>query len=110
MKTLIKLALVALIVNGAYHVGAAYVTHFQFRDAVQEMVQFRGNKDDAWVHDKIVDLAQQYEIPVDDKAIEIQSERLHTLVTISYVRKIDIVPGFKRDWPFVANVDAIGLK
>ena len=110
MKTVIKLALIALIVNGMYHIGAAYVTHYQFRDAVQEMVQFRGNKDDAWVHDKIVDLAQQYEVPVDDKAIEIQSERLHTLVTISYVRKIDIVPGFKRDWPFVANVDALGLK
>ena len=110
MKLLIKRALVGLIVNGAYHVGAAYLTHYQFRDAVQETVQFRGNKDDAWVHEKIVGLAQQYEIPVDDKAIEIQSERLHTLVTISYVRKIDILPGVKRDWPFIANVDALGLK
>jgi len=110
MKLLIKLALVGLIVNGAYHVGAAYVTHYQFRDAVQEMVQFRGNKDDAWVHDHIVDLAAQYEVPVDPNAIEIDSERLHTLVKIGYVRKIDILPGVKRDWPFMMNVDAIGLK
>ena len=110
MKLLIKLAVVALIFNGAYHIGSAYLTHYQFKDALQDVVQFRGNKDDAWVHDKIVDLAQQYEIPIDEKAIEIQSERLHTLVTVSYVRKIDILPGVKRDWPFVANVDAIGLK
>src|SRR5690349_18953216 len=106
MKLLIKLALVGLIAYGTYNVGSAYITHYRFRDAVQEMVQFRGNKDDAWVHDRIVDLAQQYEIPVDDKAIEIQTERLHSLVTITYVRKIDIIPGVKRDWPFVANVDA----
>ena len=111
MKLLIKLALVGIIVNGAFHVGAAYWTHYQFRDDVQDLVQFRGSKDDGVVlRDKIMDLAKQYEIPVDERAIEIQSERLHTLVTISYVRRIDLFPGVKRDWPFTANVDALGLK
>ena len=111
MKLLIKLALVGLIVNGAYHVGAAYWTHYSFRDDVQDLVQYRaGNKDDTWVREQILGLAQQYEIPVEEKAIEIQSERLHKLVTISYVRKIDIFPGVKREWPFTANVDALGLK
>ena len=110
MKTLIKLALVAAIVNGAYHVGAAYLTHYQLRDSVQEMVQFRGNRDDAWVREQIMNLAQQYEVPVDPGAIDINNERYHTLITIGYKRQIEIFPGVKREWPFMMNVDALSLK
>ena len=110
MKTLIKLALVAAIVNGAYHVGTAYLTHYRFRDSVQEMVQFRGDKDDAWVRARIIELANQYEVPVDPGAVDINSERYHSLITIGYKRQIEIFPGLKRDWPFMMNVDTIGLK
>ncbi|HEY6211849.1 MAG TPA: hypothetical protein VIW45_06170 [Vicinamibacterales bacterium] len=111
IKTLIKLALVALIANGCYRVGSAYVTHYRFRDAVQEVVQFRGNKDDSWVHEKVMDLAKEYDVPLNDSAVEVQDQRLHTIVSVNYTRKIDILPGFRRDWPFYANVDVItGLK
>ena len=82
MKLLIKLALLCLIINGAYQVGSAYVTHYQFRDDVQQVVQFSGNKEDAWVHDRIVDLATQYDVPVSEKAIEINNDRSHTKITI----------------------------
>jgi|SRR5579872_2263293 len=110
IKALVKLAVLGLVVNAGYHIGAAYLTHFQFRDAVQEAVQFRGDKGDDWLRDRIVDLASQYDIPLGDNAIGIQSERLHTLVTISYARRVDVVPGYTRTWPFTANIDALGLK
>jgi hypothetical protein len=63
--------------------------------------------DDAWVHDRIVAIAAQYDVPVDEKAIEINSERSHTQITVYYVRQINIVPGVKRDWPFSMHVDAL---
>ena len=40
MKTLIKLIIVALVLNAAYRVGSAYWTHYQFQDSIQEMAQF----------------------------------------------------------------------
>jgi hypothetical protein len=107
MKLLIKLALVAVIANGAYHIGDAYLTHYRFRDSVEEMIKFRGNKDDAWVHDQIVVLAQQYDVPVDPKAIDINGERLHTKITVGYVRSIELFPGVKREWPFMMNIDTL---
>ncbi len=110
MKLLIKLALLCLILNGAYQVGSAYVTHYEFRDDVQQVVQFSGNKEDNWVHDRIVDLAAQYDVPVAEKAIEINSERSHTQITIYYVRRISIMPGVKRDWPFEMHVDGLRFK
>ena len=110
MKTFIKLALVAAIVNGSYHVGAAYLTHYRFRDSVQEMVQFRGTRDDGWVKEQIINLAQQYDVPIDPGAVEINSERLHTLITIGYKVTIDVFPGVKREWPFMMNIDALSLK
>ena len=48
LKLLIKLALFGLIANGAYQVGSAYWTHYNFRDEVQEMATFRKDKDDAF--------------------------------------------------------------
>ena len=119
MKLLIKLALLGLIINGAYQVGYAYWTHYNFRDDVQEMVTFRKDKDDswahkdkddAWVHDRIVDLAAQYDLPLDNKAIEINSEGSHTKITLYYVRQISIVPGVKRNWPFVTHIDTLRLR
>jgi|SRR5579862_4972008 len=110
LKLLIKLALLGLVVNAAYHIGAAYLTHYQFADAVKETVEFRGDKDDEWVHSKIVDLAAQYDVPVDNDAITIDSERLHTLVTVSYARPVDVAPGYTRNWAFSAKIDALGLK
>jgi hypothetical protein len=118
LKLLIKLALFGLIANGAYQVGFAYWTHYNFRDDVQDMVTFRKDKDDvftrkdkddAWVRDRIVDLAARYDVPVADKAIEINSEGSHTQITIYYVRQISIVPGVKRDWPFAMHIDSLRL-
>ncbi|HYM24122.1 MAG TPA: hypothetical protein VEU08_12975 [Vicinamibacterales bacterium] len=110
IKALLKLLVLGLVVNAGFHIGAAYLTHFQFRDAVKEAMEFRGDKGDDWLHDRIVDLATQYDIPLGDDAIGIQSERLHTLVTINYTQRVDVVPGYTRTWPFTANIDALGLK
>jgi len=35
IKTLLKLAIVAIVANATWHVWGAYAAHFKFKDAVQ---------------------------------------------------------------------------
>ena len=40
-KLLLKLAVVALVANAAYHVGAEYLTYIKFQDAIRDAVRNR---------------------------------------------------------------------
>jgi hypothetical protein len=105
LKLIIKLAIVALIANATWRVGSAYVNFYRFRDAVQETTQFRGDKTDAQVHDRIVELASQYDIPITDETLTVRRADTHTVVDGSYKRPIDLVPGVTYQWPFTVHVD-----
>jgi hypothetical protein len=105
MKLLIKLLIVALIANGTWRVGTAYMNYYKFKDAVRETVQFRGTKSDAQIHDRVFELASEYGIPVTDENLTITREEGHTIVDGSYIQPIDIVPTFKYNCPFKVHID-----
>ena len=107
MKIVIKLLIAALIANGTWRVGQAYLSHYKFTDSVKEMTQNRGQMTDTQVQDRVFQLADQYSIPVTDQSLTITHEQLHkrTIVKGSYKRPIDLVPGFTYEWPFSIDVE-----
>lgn len=105
MKTLLKLAIVALVANATWRVGSAYLKYYRFTDAVQETTQYRGAKTDAEIHDRVFDLANQYDIPVTDDGLAISRSAAHTIVDGSYKQPIDLFPGFTYQWPFTVHID-----
>jgi hypothetical protein len=110
IKLVIKLAIVALLANATWRVGGAYATHYRFTDAVQATTQFRGQRTDEQIHDRIVDLASQYDVPVSEASLTVKREaNSHTIVDGSYKRPIEIVPGFTYHWPFKFHVDTFAF-
>jgi hypothetical protein len=105
IKLAFKLAIVALIANATWRVGGAYATHYRFADAVQATTQFRGGKTDEQIHDRILELASQYDIPIADDGLTVRNEHGHTIVDGAYAKPIDFVPGFTYRWPFTFHVD-----
>ncbi len=106
IKLAIKLAIVALIANATWRIGGAYAAHYRFTDAVQATTQFRGAKTDDQIHDRILDLASQYDLPVTADNLRVRRENnSHTIVDGTYAKPIDIVPGFTYPWPFTFHVD-----
>jgi len=105
MKVLIKLLIVALIANGTWRVGTAYMSYYKFKDAVRETTQHRGTKSDAQIHDRVFELANEYDIPVTDENLTIIRQEDHTIVDGSYIQPIDIVPTFRYNWPFKVHID-----
>ena len=105
LKLAIKLAIVAIIANATWRVGSAYAKHYRFTDSVQQVTQFRASKPDDEIHDRVFELASQYDIPVTDENLTITHANQHTVVHGSYTQPLDLFPGFRYDWPFTVNVD-----
>jgi hypothetical protein len=105
IKAVIRLAIVAILANATWRVGTAYAKHYRFTDAVTQATQYRGDKSDAQVHDRVFELAASYEIPVTDENLSVTRRDNHTIVDGAYKRPIDLLPGFTYEWPFTVHVD-----
>jgi hypothetical protein len=110
IKAVIRLAIVALLANATWRVGSAYAKHYRFTDAVTQVTQYRGDRSDAQVHDRVFELAAAYEIPVTDENLSVTRRDNHTIVDGGYQRPIDLFPGFTYDWPFTVHVDTFTVE
>ena len=109
MKTILKLIVVALLANAAWHLFNAYAPHYRFKDGAQYAAQFRAQMTDEDLHGKIMGLAAEYEIPVTATDVQVRQQCERTIVKASYDRKIELLPGFSPSWPFSFEVDALNL-
>ena len=100
IKLIIKLAIVAVIANATWRVGSTYARHYRFVDAVEQVTQFRATKSDSELHDRVFELASQYDIPVTGDNLTITLQNQHTVGDGSYTQSIGLFPGFKYAWPF----------
>ena len=107
MKFLFKLLIAALIANAAWHVMSAYMSYWKFKDAVAQTTQFGNDKSVATIKNRILQLATDYDLPVDDDDFTVTRSResLHTIVDGSFTRDVELVPGYSRPWPFPFHVD-----
>jgi hypothetical protein len=107
IKTLVRLAFVALVANAAWQFVTVYWAHIKFSDAVESATQFRGDKTDAVLRARILELAAQLDVPVSNEDLTIQVVNNHTLVDSSYTRRVEFVPGFSYSWPFTVHTDTV---
>jgi hypothetical protein len=105
IKLLIKLAIVALVANAAWHVMAAYTSYYKFKDAVQQTTQFGNDKSVEQIKSRVLSLASDYDLPIGEDDVTVKREQLHTLVDGSYTKTLDLLPGYSRPWTFEFHTD-----
>jgi hypothetical protein len=106
IKLFLKLAVVALLANAAYHIGSEYLTYIKFRDAIRDAAMFKA-KNDAELMARIVDLAAQYEIPLDEDNVSIEREERKIFVEGWYDKPIEVVPSYEYPWHFGLSLEVI---
>ena len=105
MKLLLKLIVVALVANAAWHVMTVYTAYYKFKDAVQQTTQFGNDKSVEQLRTRILSLATDYDLPIGEDDLSVRRESLHTIVDASYSKPIDLAPGFSQPWRFEVHVD-----
>ena len=106
LKTVVQLALAALVVNAAWRTGSAYLTFYRFKDAITETALYGAQKTTAQIEQRVVELASQYDIPLAQDGFSVRrDDRSHTYIDGSYTQPLELVPGYRYDWPFMFHVD-----
>lgn len=109
MRTLLKLAVVALVANAAWHLFGAYYPNYKFQDAVEYAAQNGAALTQDALRDRVVELSSQFDVPLTADQVTVARQSNHTTVDLSYKRPIELVPGFRYQWPFSIHVDVVIL-
>ena len=110
IRLIIKLALAALIAHAAWRLGSAYASFYKFKDSVEQTAQYGPDKSNAELKARVLELASQYDIPLDEDDLTIELKENHTIIDGQFSNNIELVPGYKRPWPFSFHVDAFVIR
>lgn len=100
MKRLITLLIVAALVWAGYHTIPVYLRFFQFDEAVKEVARFAGTRTEEEVRQRILELADEYEVPLDPEDLVVQRVRGATEISAPYVERVEVLPRYYYDWEF----------
>ena len=106
-RTMVKLAILLLIAHALYRFLPIYFHYQQFRDAVRETALFSRERTDAQIVDRVIELADKYQIPLTRDDVQVRHQGEHTSVAASYVESIEWLPTYKRAWQFTIDEDAV---
>jgi hypothetical protein len=109
MRTLLRLVVVALVANAMWHLFGAYYPNYKFQDAVEHVAQNGASLTPEALRDRVVELSSQFDVPLTAEQVTVARANTHTTVDLSYKRQIELIPGFKPEWPFSIHVDVVIL-
>jgi len=106
IKLFLKLAIVALLANAAFRIGAEYLTYVRFRDAIRDAAMFKV-KNETELMARVMELAEQYEVPLDEENVVIEREERRFHVDGWYDKEIEVAPNYFYPWHFGFALDAV---
>lgn len=101
-----KFAIVFLVLHAVYRYGVVYVSYYQFRDAVQETALFSKDKEDSEVLARVMELAQEYDIPLDRQFVTVRRQPNRTFIDAIYVEEIEWLPSWRKPMEFTVATHA----
>jgi len=109
MKTLIKLLVAAAIVYASWKAGSAYWRFYKLKDAAQDTALFGASRSTDEIHNSVVEVANELNLPVDPDKVVVRRVPNHTYVRTSYVERIEIFPNFFYPWEFKLDLDVLTM-
>lgn len=110
LKRILELLVVAIVGYAGWHAGAAYFNYYQFRDGITQLALFAGNTTEDQLKARVVDLAQQYEIPLEDAAITVHTDAEVTQITAPYTARVKLLPNYVYEWKFEPKASVVHVR
>ncbi len=109
MKTVIKLLIALAIVNAAARGGMAAFSHYQLKDAAQQLIVFGSTVPTAQISYLILDKAVELGVPLEPENIDISRQGSRTVVYASYTKPVEFFPAFIYPLDLSFTVEALSL-
>ena len=106
MKTIIQIAVAAILLTASVQGGRAAFKHYQFVDAIQEAMLFAGSRTEDQIADRVIQLAGDYQIPLEPGNVSVQRAPYQIIIDAPYTDTVNVLPGFySRSWDFETKVN-----
>ena len=105
VRNLVRLAVVLLIAHALYRFVPVYLHHYQFKDAVAEAAKFAKERSDVEIVDRVMVLAERYQIPLVRDAVQVTRDSQMTYINLVYEQMVEWVPTYRRKVPFNVSVE-----
>jgi hypothetical protein len=93
MTTIIKLVLAAALLTAAFQASRAIMSNYQFEDDVEQAMLFAPNSSDEQLVQKVLELAEEYGLPVGAEDIAVSERASDRIVDITYTTNVAFIPG-----------------
>ncbi len=107
MRTVVKLAIVALLLHGLWRVGTSYWRYYQLDDGIREVAQFAFRQSESEVAAKVATLATSLAVNVEAEDIQVRKTVRDISVDFSYVDQVQIVPRYFYPWTYRVHVHTL---
>jgi hypothetical protein len=106
MTTIIKLVVALVFVYAVAQSGMAAYKYYSFEDSVREVL-LTPQATDADIAARIMDLAEDQDIPLDASKIQVSRTQNEVKANLSYEEDISLVPGiYTKTWTFTPTASA----
>jgi hypothetical protein len=109
MKTIIKLAIAALIINASWRVGSVFWRYYRFKDEVQQAALFGSSRSESDLQKSVVETAERMQLPVAPESVSVHREENHTFINATYTEQVQLVPTYYFPYQFNMNLDVLTL-
>jgi len=108
--TIIKLALVGLVLHATWKVGPVYLSYQEFKDTLEVTARAHRERPEAEIVDRVMELARSLEIPIDREAVRVRKAVEHTYVDVTYTQDLELLPRFTYPWTFDIHLDVWSIR
>lgn len=109
MKTVVKLLIVAAILNATAHLGLATWEYYQLKDSAQQLVVFGAGATSAQLHGQIVATAAAMAVPLIPENVTVRREGVRTVAQASYTKQVELFPRRLYPMTFSFEVSALSM-
>jgi hypothetical protein len=106
VRTVIRLALVALVVHAGVKTLPVFWTHFKFRDAVQDMAMFSQKRSEHEIEERILEIATRMDVPLERDNLKVHRAQGITYVDANYTAQLEYFPKKYYPWAFTLDIRA----
>jgi len=109
VKTLLKLLVVAVVINGAYRVGMDEYRFSQLKDAAHSILVLGTHTELEELKGMVLQKAADLRLPVAEEKVVLTRKEVRTTIAVSYSTEPEVFPGYKypRDHSFTDEIAAI---
>ena len=109
MNAVLKLLIVAAILNAAARAGYAAVRYYELKDETEQLIRFGTTQTSSQLHEKIVAKAKELNLPVEAEGADVHRDGVRTIARVVYTQSIEVFPRFTRPFDLSFQVESFSL-